>query len=201
MGIVVTAILFMSLSILLWYIPPTRTILFSILYYLNPLMNLFVSVMMFLVARRERRNSHPIQAVFVLFGLAYLCTFLGDVVMGIVQNGPILTKQVHLFHILYFLFYPLILIGILHLPVKQLRRVERVRKTIEVFSILLALILIYWNFLYAPTWNQSNGRFNLPEVIQSFFPFTGLILLFGVHVLIREIDPADKRDLHSGFRE
>lgn len=179
-GIVAAAILFTSLSTLLWCIPPTRTMLFSLLYYLNPLMNLFTAVLMFLVAIRERRNSHPIQATFVLFGIAYLCTFFGDVVLGIVQKGPILSKQVHLFHILYFLYYPMILIGILHLPVIKLRQMERVRKTIEVFSILLALILIYWNFLYAPTWDQSNGRFNLPEVIQSFFPFTGLILLFGV---------------------
>lgn len=153
------------------------------LYYLNPVMNLFAAGMMYLAAIKERKTSPQVNRVFFLFGTGYLCTFLGDLVMGSIQDGPILSSQVDLYHILFFLFYPLIMIGILHLPVIRLRRMEQIRRTIEVIAILLALVLIYWNFLFAPVFNHSGGRLNLPDVIQYFFPFTGLLLLFGVMIL------------------
>ncbi len=150
-------------------------------------MNLLAAGVLFLAAIKERKSSQAVHRVFILFGTGYLCTFLGDVIMGLVQHGPILSSKVDLYHIFFFLYYPLILIGILQLPVVRLRRMERIRRTIEVIAILLALVLIYWNFLFAPVFNHLDGRLSLPDVIQYFFPFTGLLLLFGVMILTERL--------------
>jgi len=173
----------MGASAVLWLVPETRQTISYMHIYLNPGMVLLAAVVLFGAAIRERRESGKMFASLSIFALAHFCTFLGDLVLGTDVVTANAVGTIDFSHILFFLYYPLILIGILHLPVIHLRKFEKVRKWIEVTIMLLGMSLIYWNFLIAPAMERPASGVPLREVIQFFYPFTGLIILLGAMLL------------------
>jgi hypothetical protein len=179
-----------GVSAVFWLFPETRQTISYLHMYINPGMVLLAAVLLFAAARRERHESGKMFASMSIFALAHFCTFLGDLVLGTDVVSANAVGTIDFSHILFFLYYPLILIGILHLPVTRLRKLEKIRKWIEITIMLLGMSLIYWNFLIAPALEQPAGGVPLRDVIQYFFPFTGLIILLGAMLLGERLTPS-----------
>ncbi|MDQ2716925.1 MAG: bifunctional diguanylate cyclase/phosphodiesterase [Chloroflexota bacterium] len=85
--------------------------------------------------------------------------------------------------IAYLTAYPLLLLGILLLPVRHLPRVSRARLAVDGLMMMTAIITFSWYFVLGPTLLQGSDSL-VAKVVGTAYPCFDLLLLFCVLMLL-----------------
>ncbi|MBA2287709.1 MAG: EAL domain-containing protein [Ktedonobacteraceae bacterium] len=96
--------------------------------------------------------------------------------------------------IAYLMAYPLLLLGVLLLPVRHLPRVSRARLAVDGLMMMTAIVTFSWYFVLGPTLLQGTDSL-VAKVVGTAYPCFDLLLLFCLLMLLvrnedRRLNPA-----------
>ncbi len=151
--------------------------------YQTTLISLGAAAALLLAAYRTRQYSPVYTRVWLFLGIAQIFYFLGDFVWFIYEillNQSPYPSYSDLFYLLY---YPFIFIAILQYPVRNLQSTDWMKRFLDLLSILLGGLPIYWNYILGPIIEASSGLEFWEQSLAYAYPLGDLILLGAILLL------------------
>jgi hypothetical protein len=124
-----------------------------------------------------------LRRAWLLLAFAGVSWAIGDFIVLVFKIGlgrlpyPCLSDAFHL------LVYPLLLAGILTLPVRRRTNAEVVEYVLDISIILLSAGLIFWNYLLGPIILSGSSSW-LALLVSAAYPIADVALLWGAVILI-----------------
>jgi diguanylate cyclase (GGDEF)-like protein len=155
------------------------------------LAGLVAAISLLITAFRLKQDSwvhaKRIAAAWFLFALAQFSTIIGDSLWmyfeQILHQQPFPSTA----DIFYLLFYPVFLIGFLRFPFRESSLNDWLKTSTDMLIVMLAAILILWNFILGPVLMAGSGQPLLMQFLALAYPVGDLILLWAVLVIIYRI--------------
>ncbi len=116
--------------------------------------------------------------------LAQLLNMIGDITWAILEAGFGIDPFPSIADIFYILLYPLLFIGILLFSERKHSKVEWFKKGLDIAIILIASLLIFWNFLLGPLVSMQNDAPFLERFLSLAYPAGDLLILWALLVLL-----------------
>ena len=144
------------------------------------------SAALFYAAKRSARHSRRLGLAWMLLAIATLSYMIGDAIWTVIE---VVQGQSDLFPSLadagYLPYYFVFIMGILLLPTKRLGRDEGIKLLLDMGVVMIASVLVYRTFLFAPIIQQATDTLTLSFTLA--YPALDLVLLWGViFVLLRQ---------------
>lgn len=175
LGVIVSSLLFITFALGLAFISDQTTRgLFSDIF--APVIEIFVSTVLLWVSIRLASYSKRLAWIWRLFFLAAFSYTLGDITWGIQAHVLHSSPSFSISDIFYLLYYPLIFVSILLIPLEKITLRQKVNRFLDTVIILLVAILGFWNFLIPPAITSSNA-FSVYLLVLLAFPIGDLVLL------------------------
>lgn len=149
----------------------------------TPLISLGAMVALLLAAYRTRQFSPVYTRVWLFLAIAQFFYFLGDFfwfIYELILNQSPYPSYSDLFYLLY---YPFIFIAILQYPVRNFQSTDWMKRILDLLSILLGGLPIYWNYILGPIIEANSGLGFWEQALAYGYPMGDLILLGAIMLL------------------
>jgi diguanylate cyclase (GGDEF)-like protein len=150
----------------------------------SPIIDFLASVVLLIAAKQSAVYSKRLGIAWGMIALATFVYAIGDMIWGILEVGlqePPFPSSADAFYLAYYLF---LLIGVFLLPDKAATRAGQIKNVLDAAIVMLAALLIFWNFLLGPTVSSNAGLPVLEQIILLAYPVCDLILLWALLRLI-----------------
>jgi PAS domain S-box-containing protein len=125
---------------------------------------------------------------WLILSLATFSFTIGDVIWAYEEAFLKVDPFFSISNVFYLAYYPLFLLGIIALPSLQFSSRERLKMTLDFGIVMIAGIIIFWNYIISPIIQESANYDLLTLIIYIIYPLGDLILLFSVlELLFRKI--------------
>lgn len=143
------------------------------------LLYIAVTFSLYLASKTSTAYGKRMKTAWSILSLAtftsVVATILWVVDMVYYQQNPLNS----LANLLYLMFYPLFLIGILVFPSSIITIRQRIKRYLDIIIIMFSLVLILWTFLIAPAAVNYNG--NYTSILYNLtYVLGGFLLLFAM---------------------
>ncbi|MBI5681303.1 MAG: PAS domain S-box protein [Methanobacterium sp.] len=182
-AVIIALILLIIFCALTFFLPDERLkLIFSDL--LLPLAAILASFSLFYAAKCSKIYSKKLYIAWMLIAAGQLFGALGAIAWLIFEL--ILNQQPFpsLADVFYLTYYPLFLAGIFYLPFKHLTRTDRANMILDISIVMVAALLLFWNFLIGPTLELSAGQPLWAIILSVAYPIFDLMLIFPLLMLI-----------------
>ncbi len=129
---------------------------------------------------KQERN---IRLAFAFMALGMIFNFLAEVTWTVFE--VVLYEQTFpsLADVFYLMYYPLFALGVMFLPADRLSKREQNKIIIDIVIIMVAAILIFWDFIIAPI-IVNGGESTLALALSIAYPILDIVLLFALLELL-----------------
>lgn len=182
-AVLVSLILLITFSALTFLIPDAQLKL-VISDILLPSTAFLAAISLFYASKFSKPYSKRIYNAWALLAAGYLFNALGGLVWFILEILLNYQPFPSLADFFYLMYYPLFLLGIYYLPTRKFERNERISLILDIGIVLLAALILFWNFLIGPTLELSIGEPIIMLVLSIIYPLFDLMLLFALLMLI-----------------
>ncbi len=170
-----------------------RTIIADVFY---PIIDFLVVASLFMVAKHSGIQSRKSAIAWGMMALAYFVYACGDTIWAILE---VVLKQQPFPSIadgFYLAYYPFFLVGVFMLTAKPATSGEKINTILDIGIVMIAAVLVFWNFLIGPIALENVGEPFLYQVILLAYP-VGDLVLFGALLLIinNQSEDRDRRSL------
>lgn len=137
-------------------------------------------------ARRSAASSHALGRAWLVLALAQLVYCAADATWAVLELVLQVQPFPSLADLLYWLYFPIFLVGILLLPAQPQSRLARAKALLDVTIVMVTATLLFWQFLIGPIIAQSrlDGVDRLALIAVLAYPVGDLLLIFVLMVLI-----------------
>jgi diguanylate cyclase (GGDEF)-like protein len=142
------------------------------------------SLALFIAARRSAAHSRRLFLAWWILGLAQLCYTSGDLIWTFLEVGLGQEPFPSWADFFYLLYYPMFLAGILFLPSRPFKGLERFKTLLDAGIVMLAALLGFWNFLLGPLAVLNAGESPWIQILTLAYPVGDLILLWALLSLL-----------------
>jgi diguanylate cyclase (GGDEF)-like protein len=147
--------------------------------FFRPVLDLIVAVMMFLAAWRLQNYSRRMALAWLTLGSGVVFLMIADI-LWMVRVFYLGDRSVSApTDILYFVYYLLLLAAILLIPSRKQSTMEWIKTTIDVFIVMLASLLFFWNFVIGPLINIG-ATDPLTLGLSLAYPVGDLVLIWAI---------------------
>lgn len=157
-----------------------RTIISDVIY---PVSGFFVTVILFMVSRHLVVHSKRLAIAWGMICLAVLTSTVGDTIWAILEVGLKEQPFPSIADGFYLAYYPFLLVGVLFLLAKPASIEESINQILDIGIVMVAAILIFWNFLLGPLVLSNADYPLLEQLILLAYP-VGDLVIFGALLLI-----------------
>ena len=157
----------------------TRLLLVDLVF---PLVGLLSAVALFYTAWKMLIVSRRFAKAWLFLALGILGWALGDVIWTVLEIFLKVEPFPSIADVFYLAYYPLVIAGFLLMPFERPRRIERLRRALDIGVVILAAGLIYWNFLISPQIVEDSDRLSL--LIALAYPIFDLVLFAALLMLL-----------------
>ena len=137
-----------------------------------------VAVCLYLATKSSHIYGKRTQLAWTILTIAVLTSVVGNILWGIL----VLTNQNPsntLANILYLIFFPIFLIGIVVLPSLYSTKRQRFKRYFDIIIILFSISLALWIFLIVPAFQHYNGDFTA-LIFDLMYIFGGFLLVLAM---------------------
>jgi diguanylate cyclase (GGDEF)-like protein len=173
-GFASVALLFLQLD------PQTRLLLSDIQ---APLISLGALVALFWATYRTSQNSPEYTRVWLFLGIAQVFYFAGDLIWAIFELVLHINPYPSICDVLYLLYYPFIFVAISQYPVRNFKSTDWLKRVLDLVSILLGGLPIYWNYILGPIIQANEGLGFWDQLLAYAYPMGDLVLLGAILLL------------------
>ena len=146
-------------------------------------LNLLAAAALFYAARQSRRLGRRMALAWSLLALAQLLYALADGLWLYLQAVMGEPPYPSITDLLYLSYYPLFALGLFLIPAAKLSREERLKNILDVSTVVVAALLLSWQFIIGPTLADSDGDILLLAVSMAY-PVLDLVLFFTLLMLL-----------------
>ena len=146
----------------------------------SPLWSLFAAAGLFQAARSIHRRSVHLASAWYLLSIALLANVLGDLTWAILENVLEEPPFPSIADAFYLAYYPLLMIAIFRMTVKNTSSWERMKTQLDIVAIMLAAALIFWNFSLGSIFLSSLSESFSTLALSLAYPLGDLALLYCV---------------------
>lgn len=139
------------------------------------LINLLVLSILFYVTKQSPKYGMNAFIGWALITLSIVVTIIGNIIWIVLPAG--FNQSPSVADILYLAYYPLILIGILYLPVKKTNEIRRYQVLLDTGILIISAALILWIVLIGPI-IQNNPVNSINMIIYISYLLLDIFLLF-----------------------
>ncbi len=155
-GAVCLLVLAGFLAVVLWIDDARLRAQFS--NYTLPLFSLLAALALGAAARRLRAQSRQAARAWALMAAGYLAYTCGNIIWSTLELAFDLAPFPSLANAFYLLYYPLVIAGLLSMPLPRLSRGAMLRRTLDLSIVAISIIVVYWNVVLGHLVNA------LPEI-------------------------------------
>ncbi len=196
-GVVAVILLGIDLAINFLLTDPQQRLIYSDIS--SPAIDLLASAALFIAAKQSAAYSRRLGIAWGLIGLSALAFALGDISWGVLELGleePPFPSIADAFYIAY---YPLLLAGVFLLPEKRATRGDQINKVLDMGIVMVAAILIFWNFLIGPIVASNVDYPLLEQIILLAYPVGDLVLLWALLRIVYKRSDEQEEDEAPAF--
>lgn len=157
-----------------------RTVIIDIMY---PIIDLLAAITLLSSAKETYPLSKQRARAWGAIGVAVLFLAIGDSIWAILEVFLHEEPFPSIADGFYLGYYPLFLIGVFLLTDRQGTVSERISMLIDISIVMIAAILVFWNFFIAPIMASNITQPLLDQIILMAYP-VGDLVLFGALTLI-----------------
>ena len=168
----------LDLAITLLVGDPQQRIIYSDI--IAPILDFLVCAALFFAAKQSATQSRRLGIAWGMIALSALMFALGDTTWTILELGLSEPPFPSLADVFYLLYYPVLLAGVLLLPESSASRGERIKKVLDAGIVMVAAILVFWNFLMGPLVASNSDYPILEQAILVAYPVGDLVLLWAL---------------------
>jgi PAS domain S-box-containing protein len=150
----------------------------------SPIVDILVCIALLFGAKVSTARSRRLALGWGTIALAMLFYALGDISWAILEVGFKLAPFPSIADVLYLAFYPVFLVGVFILVDRPASIGERINKSLDIFIILLAATLFFWNFLIGPLIQANAGEPLSIRAILLAYPVGDLVVLGALLLII-----------------
>ncbi len=153
---------------------------------------LAVTIILYFTTKSIKSSERRLKAAWGFLMWSVLVSLLGNSfwILSILLHQDPTTSFAE---ILYVLFYPLFLIGILLFPSSKKTQIQQLKHYFDIIIIIFCFILMFWIYLLAPGFKNFSGDF-INLLIMLSYVIGGLALVFAMFdLLLNRI----KEDMHG----
>lgn len=151
--------------------------------YLITVVNLFAAICLFIAAHSAKGYARGLTIGWGLLAVAHLGYVIAEVLWAVLEAAGALDRFAVIPEILFILYYPVLFLGIVTLPVKKITVQEGIKRTLDIAILFIANVLVLWTFIIGPIFQSMGDLPYLEKVIALAYPF-GDILLFAVFLAL-----------------
>jgi diguanylate cyclase (GGDEF)-like protein len=170
-----------ALSIFLVVDQSLRSILIDVI---SPLVGLAASIVLFMAAKRSTARSKRLGIAWLMIALAVLFYALGDISWAFLELWLKETPFPSIADFFYLIYYPFFLVGIFLLPSRHETTEARINRLIDITIVMMAAILVFWNFLIGPIILSAAGLPTSVQAILTAYPAGDLVLLWALLLIL-----------------
>jgi len=149
-----------------------------------PIIGYIAAALLFAAAKQSYRQSRRLFLVWGIFGLAQFASATGELIWTILEIGFGQTPFPSIADISYLAYYPLFFFGIILLPGKNYSFREWIKKGLDIGIMVIASILVFWNFLIGPITAVASEDLYLSQVLNLAYPTGDLLLLWALLAML-----------------
>jgi len=151
---------------------------------------------LFFAASRSAAHSRRLFLGWGILGLAQLCVTLADLIWTFLEVGLGRVPFPSWADIFYLLYYPMFLAGVLFLPSRPFKGLERLKTLLDASIVMIAALLGFWNFLLGPLALLNAGGSPWERILTLAYPVGVLILLWAlISLLYRRSEKGNRSSL------
>ena len=145
--------------------------------------NLLVVIILVLVAKESSKYSKKEFRGWILIALSILVTLLGNIIWIVLLKFFNQPSSPSIADIFYLAYYPLIIIGIFHLPVNQTHEIKKYQILLDTGILIVSVALILWISLINPIL-QLHIENSVSMIISLSYLLLDVFLLFTLFYLM-----------------
>lgn len=179
----ITLTLFLGSVLFFWWVRDefSRLAVFNIML---PVYNILATAALFLAYLNSRNLSRKSALAWGLLALAQFLYTLGDILWAILELGLKVTPFPSVADGPYLLFYLAFFLGILNFPTKPRSRMDVIKQSLDVFTVMGTATIAYWIFLIEPVLQHQGDVSLVEKALSVAYPVGDLILFFSVLVIL-----------------
>jgi PAS domain S-box-containing protein len=189
----ILAILFILLYAGLWIgLGFNRNIQAAISFIMVTVAYLAVTIILYFTTRSIKSSEKRLKTAWKFLMWSVLVSLLGNSfwILSLLLNQNPTTSFAE---VLYVLFYPLFLIGILLFPSSKKTQIQQLKHYFDLIIIIFSFILMFWIYLLAPGFKNFSGNFSNLLIMLSYV-IGGLVMVFAMFdLLLNRL----KEDMHG----
>jgi len=145
-----------------------------------PIIGFLTCAVLFVAAKQSDNYSKRQGIAWGLIAFSALAFALGDTSWAILELGLNEPPFPSIADFFYLLNYPLLLTGVLLLPETSASREEQIKKVLDAGIVMVAALLVFWNFLMGPLVASNADYPFLEQAILLAYPIGDLVLLWAL---------------------
>jgi PAS domain S-box len=146
------------------------------------ILNIIVIITLFLVAKKSFKYGRKAFISWTLIALSQLVTILGNVLWTIMYAELNKSPFPSIADILYLSYYPLLILGILFLPVERIQETKKYQILLDTGIMILSAGLVLWAFLVPILEVHNSNAFNM--LIYLSYLLMDIFILFILFYLL-----------------
>ena len=146
------------------------------------ILNLIVIIILFFVAKKSFKYGRRAFISWTLIALSQLVTILGNVLWTIMYTELNKSPFPSIADILYLSYYPLLIIGILYLPVTRIQETKKYQILLDTGIMIISAGLVLWVILIPILETYNLNAFSMS--IYLFYLFMDIFMLFILSYLM-----------------
>lgn len=153
---------------------------------------LAVTIILFVTLRSIKPSEKRLKTAWGFLMLAVLVSLLGNLfwIFSVLSNQNPTTS---IAEVMYVLFYPLFLIGILLFPSSKKTQIQQLKHYFDLIIIIFSFTLLFWIYLLAPGFKNFSGNLNYLLLMLAYV-IGSLTLVFAMFdLLLNRL----KEDMHG----
>ena len=153
----------------------------------SPIVDCLAVATLVKTTQQVRAKSKHLAAAWEIICLAVLSYTIADILWGILELGLRQEPFPSISDVFYLAYYPLLLIGVLLLPVTTTTSEEKINRALDIGIVLVAGTLGYWIFLLEPMTVSNSSLPLLNQIILLAYPVGDLVLFCGLLLIINNL--------------
>lgn len=161
-----------------------------------PIIDFLVFAVLAIAASQSARHSRRLGIAWAMIALSAFVFALGDTAWAVLELGLSEPPFPSVADFFYLLNYPFLLAGVLLLPERPATRGEQIKKVLDAGIVMVAAVLVFWNFLMGPLVASNADYPILEQFILLAYPVGDLVLLWAlIRIIYKRSDQEEENDL------
>ncbi len=162
----------------------------------GPVVGFLATAALFFAAKQSASHSRRLGIAWGMIALSALMFALGDLVWAILELGLSEPPFPSLADLFYLLNYPFLLAGVMLLPERPATRGEQIKKILDAGVVMVAAVLVLWNFLIGPVVAYNADYPFLEQAILLAYPMGDLVLLWALlRIIYRNSEQREENEV------